>query len=161
MVRKTQHPLSEFLGDPMIAAQTDNLATRALLWPHPLIPDDGFIDPRHDRRLYRQARSRLREFDFVDLVENRDLAGRLGAWLDQPFELPTTNETTFMPHSLRSPLATELCDRAHRLLVLRSRLDLRLWTEFAERQLHWTGLKALRDAVVLGAVARHAAAMAG
>src|SRR5215475_9603486 len=46
--RLTRPPLAEFLNHPEAACQTDNVYVRRLLWPHPLIPDDGFIDSASD-----------------------------------------------------------------------------------------------------------------
>ena len=159
-VRKARRPLAEFLSDRTVAAQTDNLMTRALLWPHALIPADGFIDPRHDRRLLREARARLRTFRFVDIVERHDLEHRLAAWLGRPLTLPRVNETSFMPRHLRSPLGRELTRHAHARLEACSRLDLRLWRTWAARRVRAPDVARLRHRTIMSAVARYGDLMA-
>lgn len=52
-VRSAHRPLGAFLNDPMAACQTDNLALRMLLWPHPLVPGNGFIKPDDDAVLLK------------------------------------------------------------------------------------------------------------
>lgn len=42
-VKQARRPIQEFLCREELACQIDNLTVRMLLWPHPLIPDDGFI----------------------------------------------------------------------------------------------------------------------
>src|SRR6185437_15723452 len=64
VVRLARRPLLEFLNHPEAACHTDNKYVRMLLWPHPLIPDDGFIDEASDERLVCEAAARLRAFEF-------------------------------------------------------------------------------------------------
>lgn len=162
VVRKARQPLGTFLSDPEIAAQTDNLMTRALLWPHRLVPNAGFIEPRDDRRLAREAGKRLRRFDFVDVVENEGFPARMADWLQRPFALPRLNQTARMPTLSRpSSLADELTPEVHALLASRSRLDLRLWNSIARRRLRGVDIEALRERTIIDTVARHAAAMSG
>ena len=59
VIRLTRQPFIEFLNRPEAACQTDNVYVRMLLWPHPLIPDDGFIDSASDGRLASEAAERL------------------------------------------------------------------------------------------------------
>jgi len=77
-VRCARQPLATFLREQLAACQTDNLALRMLLWPHPLVPPDGFIDPADDDRLVREASARLRGFDFVDIPRSRQNPKILG-----------------------------------------------------------------------------------
>jgi hypothetical protein len=93
-IRLSHGDLSEFLSAREIACQTDNLLTRFLLWPHPDVPDDDFISPDRHAKLYRLAKRKLSEFDFVDLVENPMLERNVGRWLGQPFTLNRENVTT-------------------------------------------------------------------
>src|SRR6185437_1118360 len=55
VVRLARRPLIEFLNHPEAACHTDNKYVRMLLWPHPLIPDDGFIDEASGERLVCEA----------------------------------------------------------------------------------------------------------
>jgi hypothetical protein len=80
-VRMSRQPLVDFLSASSLACQTDNLMLRMLLWPHPLITADHFINPVHDHRLLRDAMMRLRNFDFVDVLEDGALVDNLQRWL--------------------------------------------------------------------------------
>ncbi len=126
-------PIGTFLSVGAIACAIDNVTVRMLLWPHAHIPDDAFIDPRHDALLIETAIERLNQFAFVDLVENPSLRTNLQNWLGRRVTYPRLNETNFIPESLRSPLSHELNPEATHLLEQRSRLDRVLWTSFAER----------------------------
>ena len=159
-VRTARLPLANFLSVTAVAPQVDNVLVRALLWPHALIPEDGFIAPRHDRRLLRLARQRLRVFDFVDVVENERLEGRLAHWLQRPFEIARVNETSTMPPKLRSPLHRELTPDAYERLTACARLDLRLWSEIASRRLRRIDLEHLRARTLASECARYGAMMA-
>lgn len=128
-VRLARLPLAGFLGAPGAACQTDNQATRMLLWPHPLIPNDGFIDPRHDRRLLAEARARLATFALVDCIENPGFADTMQGWLGRPFGIETHNATGRLPEPLRGDLDAELTPEAIALVMARSRLDLHLWRD--------------------------------
>jgi hypothetical protein len=158
-VKRARSPLADFLNDRDLACQTDNLSVRALLWPDRLIPNDGFIDPSSDRRLLRRARAELRRFDFVDIVENPDLRGRIERWVEHPMMLARENETARLPPDLRSPLAAELGGRTHELLERRSRLDLRLWRDLAGRRV-MVAPTTLRSRVLMESFSRYGALMA-
>jgi hypothetical protein len=132
-IRQARAPLGTFLSARAVASVVDNVAVRMLLWPHPLVPEDAFIDPRDDGLLLETALDRLHRFAFVDVVENPSLRGNLQAWLGRTLTYPRLNQTTAVPELLRSPLAEELTTEATRLLEHRSRLDRVLWSELAER----------------------------
>ncbi len=157
-MRLARLPLRDFLQDPDLARQTDNLVVRTLLWPHKLIPKGDFIDSAHDRRLLREARGRLRRFHFADIVENAGSRARLEQWLGRSIVLPRENETTKIPAELRSPLYAELSP-AHGLLEDRSRLDLHLWNDLAV-QLTGNTPMTLRTRTVMGSCSRYGALMA-
>ena len=159
-VRQSRKPLADFLADPLLACQTDNLVLRMLLWPHPLLPLAQFIDPVYDEQLVREAMARLLAFDFVDVVENGALMQRLQGWLDRPFNHDRQNETSAVPGQFRTPLHHELTPEAYDLLIARSRLDLRLWSEIAARCLPDRDISRLREQTVLANVARYGVLMA-
>ena len=103
-----------------------------LLWPDPRIPDAGFIDPRDDDAILRDARHRLDRFAFVGLCERLD-DGHLAAWLGQPLRAMRTNETAGAELGQAARLADALTPTALDALAHCSRLDLRLWCHVAHR----------------------------
>jgi hypothetical protein len=159
-VRLSRQPLARFLRSPLVACQTDNQVLRQLLWPHPLIPDGGFIDPSHDRILVRQARQRLSRFGFVDAIENPGFSQRLEEWLGCPVPTERLNETSAIPDSLRRPLDSELTPEARELLTMRSRLDLELWHGVMQDRMPDTDIAAIRENTRARTLARYAALMA-
>jgi hypothetical protein len=159
-VKKSRQPLTDFLDNPMLAGQTDNLMLRMLLWPHRLLPAGRFIDPLNDSRLLREAMAHLNAFDFVDIVENRKLQDHLQSWLGRPFSYARINETRPIPLQFRAPLDGELTVKALDLFKHRSRLDFRLWAEIVQRRLPGTDVSALRQQTILANVARYGVLMA-
>jgi hypothetical protein len=135
LVRRARRPLARFITDPRLACQTDNLTVRMLLWPHPLIPNDGFIERRHDSQLVSEAMTRLSELSFVDVVENEAMPDNLRNWLGRPLVYERMNETSGMPNDLRCPLDPELSPEVEDLVEERSRLDLVLWTNMVTNRL--------------------------
>jgi hypothetical protein len=154
-------PLAAFLSAPAIACQIDNVATRLLLWPHKLIPDDAMIDPAHDATLLPQALTRLRSLDFVDAVENPDFYANLGAWIGGTLNPGRFNETENLPPALRTRLDQELTPRAGAWLAARSRLDLALWHNVLRARAPSLDVSALRQAALLRGAARTALLLAG
>jgi hypothetical protein len=159
-VRHSREPLARFLAEPTIACQTDNLALRMLLWPHPLIHGDRFIEPTHDEQLFMEAETRLRTFDFVDILENEKFSQILERWLDRVLRYERVNETIAIPAEYRSPLNLEFTSQAHELLNARSRLDLRLWTLVMKQRLQDCETATLRERTILSNVARYSVLMA-
>ena len=104
-VRLSNGRLLDFLFAKEVACQTDNMLTRFLLWPHPDIPNDDFIDERLHRKLHREARKKLASFEFVDILENPRLEENIAAWLGVPFRLRRDNETV-----IREELRTNLAE---------------------------------------------------
>ena len=130
--RIAEQPLATFLTDPRIACQTDNVATRLLLWPNPDIPPDCFIDPQHDAALIAQATDALASLDFADLTENPAFTDNLATFLATPPPvLARHNETPALPPHLRMPAARALSSDALAALRARSRLDDALWHRLA------------------------------
>ena len=159
VIRLTRQPLIEFLNHPEAACQTDNVYVRMLLWPHPLIPDDGFIDSASDGRLASEAAGRLKTFDFADVIENPRLEDNVRAFLTRPFVYRRANETPLMPSELRVPLEEELTGEALLLLDHRSRLDRELWRAVAAERIAGAELTALSDDTFRRTVTRYAALM--
>lgn len=156
VVERSRQPFERFLADRAIPQQTDNVALRMLLWPHRLIDDAAFIDPRHDEALLAEAQRRLERFGFLDVVENPGLESRLGVWLRRPFRYPMLNRT--VPRSGDEALSADELTRSLALIEARSRLDRALWEPLVALRLPGEDVAALRERVMLQAVGRHAAA---
>ena len=133
-VFRARLPLVEFLRDPEIACQTDNLEVRMLLWPDPRIPTDDFISERQDSALLTDAIATLRRFEFVDFTENPDLALNVGKWIGTPFVFKWMNETRRARAEFPVNLQKELTAEAFALLENRTRLSLILWNEIVKRR---------------------------
>jgi hypothetical protein len=132
-VRKSHRPLAEFLTTREVACQTDNLAVRMLLWPHPTIPEDGFIPLIADEALLHTARRALATLSFVGVNEDPELDQRIGNFLRSSFERRRMNETPALPPERRPVLAREFTAAAAEALQARTRLDSVLWRETARR----------------------------
>jgi len=160
-VRHSRKPLVDFLAQPSTVAVLDNLAVRMLLWPHPLIPDNEYIDRRHGPKLLADACEILRKFAFVDVIENPQLSDRLAEWLGKPFVLERLNETDRILGSLRRSLADELNPDALNLIEDRTWLDRQLWTEVALRSMPDLAIHQVRERALLRNVSRFAVTLAG
>ncbi len=158
-VRYSREPLADFLNQPRIAPQIDNAALRMILWQHPLIGPDRFIDPAHDELLLREAAARLETFAFIDVIENKSFIPNLQGWLDRPLPYEHVNETSYVPPEYRVPLHRELTDTAYDLISARSRLDLQLWRTIAEQRMKGRDAAALQQRIVLTNIARYGALM--
>lgn len=153
VVARSQAPLEHFLGDRVIACQTDNMILRMLLWPHPLVPDDDFIEPGDDAALLAEAAGRLDRFDLVDVVENDRLATDLEQWLGRPLVHRRLNESGLVSGSV--PLERELSDAAFDRLRARSRLDAGLWERIVLQRMPGHPPDRLAERTLLRAVARY------
>lgn len=158
-VWRERQALAEFLNYPEAGCQTDNIAVRMLLWPHPLIPDAGFIDIAADERLACEAAARLKSFAFADVIENPEFEENVRTLLTRPFVYRRVNET-HVPPELRVPLQDELTPEALRLIDERSRLDRRLWLALAGERIPGVDGVALSEEVFRKSVARYTALMA-
>jgi len=159
-VRYSRQPLTSFLSNPLLACQTDNLALRMLLWPHPLIPADQFIKPIHHERLIKEATAKLCSLEFVDVLENGNFVGNLERWIGRILSYERENETIAIPTEFRAPLHRELTAEAYELLRARSHLDLQLWAIIARRRMLDCDVTELRERTILANVARYGALMA-
>ena len=71
-VSLSNQPLADFLSEPSLAAQTDNIAVRMLVWPHPLAEQDVFIDPTHDETMLASPLALVKELSFLDDYRERE-----------------------------------------------------------------------------------------
>jgi hypothetical protein len=156
-----RQPLAAFLSYDEIACQTDNVTVRMLLWPHPLIPNRGFIDKTADKILIEQALMRLRRFAFADVIENPAFRANLESWLGRSMTNHRVNETPAIPSALKSALHNELTTNALDLVEARSRLDRELWTALARQRLSHLNVESLRERTIMANIARHSWLMIG
>jgi len=160
-LKQSRQPLRSFITAPNIASQTDNIAVRMLLWPHPLIPDGDFIDERHDETLRKEALARLNRFSFVNFLENPRLAGDISDWLKCPLTIPNLNETPALSTEFATDIASEIGGDTRRLLELRSRLDGQLWQHAAAIWYPDLDTAARREEIFAKNASRFARVMAG
>jgi hypothetical protein len=148
LIRRARNPLADFLRDPELASQTDNLIVRMLLWPDPRIPADDFIRTGQDEALLKDAIAILRRFEFVDFIENPDCALNLEKWICSRFALKTVNATREASEGFPVNFGRELSAEALALLEERSRLDHVLWREVAARRRPHEDGRAIEAAVL-------------
>jgi hypothetical protein len=154
--RATELDWPDFLEDPSIAAQTDNVALRLLLGDDQRVPIDDFIDPTDSDSLVTAAVERLGKLGHVDVIEHGDVVwSRLGAWLGNDLRVERRNET--VDESGRpTDWPAWFTPRSARALRRRTELDRALWNVVAERHepLGHDALTALADATYSRQVAR-------
>jgi hypothetical protein len=129
LVRRARNPLTEYLTDPSVAAHTDNVMLRFLVWPHPLIRPDRFILARHQTELLELARDSLRRLSHVDTIESPAFTTDLSTWLGAEVRLTQHNQSPAIPLELRPDLTLELRGPGRDLLAERTQLDQMLWTD--------------------------------
>lgn len=127
-VRLARGPIGDFISAKDVACQTDNVLTRLLLWPHPNIPDDDFVLPEHHDELHRAARERIKQFDFVDFVENPMLGQNISTWLNSAFRFRWDNDT---PITSSGDFLPDLDETVHHQIRQLCAVDLRLWYSIA------------------------------
>ncbi len=158
--KQARQSLTGFLRTPEIANHTDNVAARMLLWPSPLIPEDGFILQEDYRSVLEEALQCVASLSFVDVVENSSLFSNLGRWLHSTVERSTVNETGAIPHEFRSPLARELTAEAYDLMEARTCVDKALWAYCVKQRMPGIDPDRLQTLALLNNVARFAPLMA-
>ena len=126
-----------------------------LLWPHHLLPADGFISSAHDGTLITEARMRLGELFHVDALENPNLVGGLEGLIGRAIEYRRINETRASTYESHFDLDEHLTPEARELLVLRSRLDLPLWNNVVMRGLPGTSANVIRESAIDAGIARY------
>ena len=87
-----------------------------LLWPHPSIPNEGFIKPKYDKILLKEAIAQLKQFAFADIIENPRIEENLQTWLGRSLTCSRANEAGTVPAPFRRPLHDELTAKPIALL---------------------------------------------
>lgn len=150
MVTLSRLPLQEFSSHPDIFCLIDNTLTRMLLWPHPLIPENGPIDPIHDDLLYKDAFDALSRFNYIDSAENENLIEDFSAWLDLTYGraivsriknlignddyMIIKNGFNFRNYQKSFNIETEIAN-AETILQVRTRIDRKLWRSIVSDRL--------------------------
>ena len=127
-LKASHRRFADFLTERKIAGQIDNVATRLLLGPHPLIPTSDFIKYHDDAALIADAQAELASLSFVNVIENPRLSDELARWLNRPFQLARVKETKPVPRRCQLSLEHELTPAALDAWEARSRLDWTLWS---------------------------------
>jgi hypothetical protein len=134
--RFARGPLAEFLKSHELACQIDNVYVRMLLWPHPLIPNDNFIDDTDsDDVLLKEAVDRLTNFVYADVIENPLFVSGLEAWFGRNIPYPSLNKTPPIGPNGAPSLPEELSLETISLLSHRTRLDSVLWRMVATKRI--------------------------
>jgi hypothetical protein len=147
-------PLLDYLTNPRAALGVDNMITRLLLWPHPLIRQDEFIDPAHDATLLEDVEARLGQLSHVGLVEDPEMATRLGEALGVGLVLPVRNEG--VPPGTADPVDVRAeAEKAAEALAERSRIDHGVWSRLVARRLPGTAADELAVTTFERALSRY------
>jgi hypothetical protein len=152
----SRKPLANFLSNRALACNLDNVCVRMLLWPHPLIPIDDFIDARDDDSLVSAAAVRLQQFAYTDVVENPLFESNLQAWVGRELDYAKVNETAGIPPERCTPLHQEFTADALALMDSHSRLDTRLWMALAQQRVTAGGAQTLQRHTMMRSTARYA-----
>jgi hypothetical protein len=153
--------LRDLLLSSSVVQQVDNVVIRALLWQHPLVPNDRRIDPVHDEALLQEARLVLNSYDFVDVIENPSWSSNLQDWLGRPFNVDRSNATSRpLPH-LTANLDEELTDEVLDDLQRLNRLDDRLWRHVARRTMPGANPGSISERAFASTVAKHSRLLSG
>ena len=154
-IKLARQTLGSYLTDPRVAASTDNLVVRMLLWPDRLVPDHGFIAREMDEVVLDAARKALNTLDFVGLMEDSDLDERLSEFLGLPFKRERINETVQIRPELRPDFSSELSEHAFAALRARTRLDAVLWAEVLQSVTPGRDPRTVGEQVLLAVLLRY------
>lgn len=160
-IKLSRGTLKDFLTDPRIACQTDNLATRMLLWPDERIGNDSFIARDQESGLLRDALNRLNSVAYSDIIENPQFHQNLSRWFNTDLSMMHLNPTARVPENMRIRLDKELDQETLSLLDDRCRLDAKLWSMLAIRRLpKGANIPSLQRQVTMRSIARYGALLA-
>jgi hypothetical protein len=152
---KFRKSLFETLSEPAIACQFDNVTLRMLVWPHPAVPDLGFIQKKDDQELLLLAFERLKKFSYLDVIENPRFKENLSDWFGTNVQVERINVTGAIANGTRINLRREFSSAALEALEARSRLDRVLWTTVAAARMPGTDLERLTRDTLMTNVARY------
>jgi hypothetical protein len=123
-------PLDEYLSEPQIAPEVDNVVCRTLLYGDPRIPGLDFISPDHIESLASDAIERLDQLGFVGVLECGQATWEgLSRFFDatlEPARERVTGSAGVVADAL--PLQNPISDRTLDLLEARSAADALVYT---------------------------------
>ncbi len=130
----SRRPLSEYASNPAVACISDNLVSRLILGPHPLIPVDAHIAPADIDAVAAAACEQLDLIGHVDVIERGEATyAALEEWFGSPLSRERLNETQ-LDRGRRVDL-DDLTDRSTLALVNdRSAADLQIWHHVADKR---------------------------
>lgn len=152
-------PLLDFLNEPKVSCQTDNVFARMLLWPD--VPTDEFLEASDDDRVLSLCLERLERFAFVGIVEDPKIWEKLGAWVGKRVVPLHEKMTSPVPEQYRGVLDDHMSPAAVDALNRRSRIDRKLWFELGRRAAPELDLEAVCAASVARTIARSGVLLAG
>lgn len=92
-VKSARQDFAAFLSDPRAFSQTDNVAARLLLQPHPLIRDGELIPEAEFANILPSLREALDSIDLVAFTEDPALQRKIERFIDRPLEYERENVT--------------------------------------------------------------------
>ena len=92
-VKSARQDFADFLSDPRAYSQTDNVAARLLLQPHPLIIDGHLIEESAFPDLKIALEEALDAMDLVGFTEDPGLIEKVEAFLDSSIKYDRENVT--------------------------------------------------------------------
>jgi hypothetical protein len=155
LIRKSRASLHEILTDESIAVATDNIALRMLVYPHPRLAENRFIEKKYDQELLAVALARLSQFAYFDVIENPLFESNLQNWFQSAHPYIRVNVTS--PSEQRRHLYTEFTKETLDALDNRCRLDRIIWRAIAAARMPETDIdRCFSDALIRG-ISRHSA----
>ena len=149
IMRHGHRPLDEFLAEPTIAVETDNILCRMLLDEDARLPRDNFIAPDDVDALTRDACGRAGQLGLVEILERgRPAWKRFGSFFGVGGEPERSNVTAEESAGVASlPRLAPITERTIELLDQRNAVDLRIYRWVLERDgLTVEGARRLGDA---------------
>lgn len=140
--------IADFLQIRELACVTDNLIVRMLLWPHPLIPNDDFIDTNNDATLINEAQIVLDSFSYVNVIDIKSQNDSLNNWLYKNYGMSFWTQIRNMIPDNKSikinkakipilrnalPISDQISKSTKLLIADRSRLDYIIWSSLVEK----------------------------
>ena len=155
MAKHARRRLGEYAAMAETACISDNLATRLVLGPHPLVPLDGPIATTDIDVVAAAACDELDRIGHVDVVERGDATyTTLERWFGSPLSRERLNETD-LDRGQPVDVADLLEPRTLALLNDRSAADLQLWHHtIAKHEPSATAARSLADTTFAAALGR-------
>ncbi len=93
-IKSSRQDFDEFVSDRRAFCQTDNVAARLLLQPHPAIREGQLIDESEFGKIKVSLKEALDSIHFVGFTEDQNLSQKLETFIGQPLKFERDNATT-------------------------------------------------------------------